>query len=120
MKNIFRGLVIPALCVAVLALSACSGRKNNSPLPTVSDKTKAKLAAPVNCDTAQSDIKILEDEKASVGKQVLSGVRSILPIAAVAGLLLGDYSDRVEVATGQYNDDIEAKIAHIKTRCGLN
>ncbi|WKZ57357.1 MAG: hypothetical protein QY326_01445 [Bdellovibrionota bacterium] len=33
-----------------------------------------------------------------------------MPISAVAGILMGDYRDRVQVATGQYNNDIEARL----------
>jgi hypothetical protein len=73
----------------------------------------------VNCSTANRDIMILEEERASVGKQVLAGVRMVMPISVVAGLLMGDYGDRVHVAAGDYNDDIDAKIALIKKQCGL-
>jgi hypothetical protein len=107
------------LAASMLVLSACSNRTNVSPFPTISSETKADLAAPVNCQTAHRDIKTLEDEKASVGKQILAGVRSIMPIAAVAGILMGDYRDRVQVATGQYDSDIEAKIKQIKTSCNI-
>jgi len=99
------------LVTAVFMLSACS--------PTISDKSKADLEKPVDCSTAQADLQILEEEKASVGKRMLSGVRSILPVAAVAGLLRQDYGNRVEVATGTYNSDLETKIQEIKSTCHL-
>ncbi len=108
-----------ASCI-VLSFAACSDRKNLSPLPSISEEAKAELNSPVNCNTARSDIKILEEERASVAKQVLSGVRSVFPFAAAAGILTGDYSDRVQVATGQYNADLEAKIAQIKRRCKIS
>ncbi len=117
MKSIAMGFLISTVSIVVLA--GCSGRTNHSPIPTISDKTRADLSAPVNCSTAQQDIAVLEEERASVGKQILSGVRSILPISAVAGLLMGDYSDRIEVMSGQYNDDIAAKVADIKMTCGI-
>ncbi len=113
--NIFVGVLL----ISLLA-SGCADRKNLSPFPTISDNAKADLSAPVDCQTAQKNISVLESEKASVGRQVLSGVRSIMPISAVAGILMGDYSDRVEVASGEYNNDIEAKIAIIKSSCGLS
>ena len=87
--------------------------------PTISDKSQAELNKQVNCSTAENDIKILEDEKASVGKQVVSGVRSVLPVAAVIGLLRSDYGNRVEVATGKYNRDLQNKIDEIRTTCNL-
>ena len=89
-------------------------------MPSINPEVKASLNAPINCINARHDIAVLEEERASVAKQVLSGVRSVFPIAAVAGLLLGDYSDRFEVATGQYNADIEAKIARIRSYCRIN
>lgn len=109
------------LLIAAVAIfgTACADRKNLSPLPSVSDDARAALDAPINCNTARADIQVLEDEKASVAKQILSGVRSVVPIAAASGILLGDYKDRVSVATGQYNADLEAKSALIKQKCGI-
>ncbi|MBN8548370.1 MAG: hypothetical protein J0M12_03525 [Deltaproteobacteria bacterium] len=107
------------LIAGCLLISACSDRKNISPFPSISSNAQASLGAQVNCATAPQDIKTLEEERASVGKRILSGVRSVFPIAAVAGLLTGDYSDRVQVASGQYNDDINNKIAEIKSTCGI-
>jgi hypothetical protein len=62
----------------------------------------------------------VEEEKASVGRQALAGVRSLVPFSAAAGILMGDYQDRVKVATGTYNDDLEAKIQQIKATCGVS
>lgn len=92
-------------------------RENYSQMPSIDPAIKANLSAPVDCRSARQDIALLEEERASVGKQILSGVRSIMPIAAVGGILMGDYNDRFEVATGQYNSDIEAKIAQIRRVC---
>ncbi len=105
------------LAVALVVVSGCSKRDNISPIPSVSSEAKRELNQPVNCKTAKNDLRVLEEERASAGKRALSGVRSVMPIAAVAGLLMGDYSDRVEVATGQYNADIDAKVAQIKKTC---
>ena len=118
MKDFFKfgSLVL----IGALALAACSSYSNKSPMPSVSDDARRELKQPVNCTTARSDIRVLEEEKASIAKQALSGVRSVLPIAAVAGLLMGDYSDRVEVATGQYNNDIDKKITVIRAKCGIH
>ena len=119
MKTSLLYSIVPALTV-LATLSGCADRANLSPRPTISEDAKESLAAPINCSTASRDIKVLEDEKASVGKQILSGVRAVVPFSAAAGILMGDYRDRAEVATGQYNADIEAKIAEIKRRCGTS
>ena len=105
--------------ILVSSVFACSGQKDNSPMPSISEKAEADLHAKVNCATAPQDIKTLEDEHASVGRRLLDGVRSVFPIAAVAGMLTGDYSERVEVASGEYNREIETKIAEIKEICGI-
>jgi hypothetical protein len=73
----------------------------------------------VNCSTARQDIATLEQEKASVAKQIVSGARSVIPFSAAAGIVLGDQQDRMEVATGEYNDKIDAKIAEIRRKCGV-
>lgn len=106
--------------VIVVLLCGCSDRRNLSPMPTISKDAKTELAKPINCQTAKQDIKTLESERASVAKRMLSGVRSVMPIAAVVGILMGDYSDRFEVTTGQYNADIEKKISEIETACGIS
>jgi|694.fasta_scaffold02391_6 hypothetical protein len=109
-----------SLLILTLVLTACMQRQNISPRPSISDDAKAKMNKPVNCATAQQDIAALEDEKASVAKQVVSGVRSVVPFSAAAGLVMGDYQDRVEVSSGQYNADLQAKIDQIKMTCGIS
>lgn len=105
-------LLCSAICLLVLG-----GCKNRSPFPSISEETKQEVAKPVDCSTAEQDVAILEEERASVGKRMLKGVQSLLPISVVAGILLGDYTDRVKVAVGTYNNDLEAKIAEIQQAC---
>lgn len=107
------------LSSSMILSAGCSDRRNLSPMPTISEQAKKDIESPVNCANAQNDIAVLESEKASVAKQVLSGVRSVLPIAVVAGILMGDYRDRIHVTTGSYNKDLEAKIEEIKQTCNL-
>jgi len=108
-----------ALLIGLTALlvTGCADRKNLSPMPSISEQAKFNLKRPVNCQTANRDIKVLEEERVSTAKQILAGVRSVFPIAAAAGILLGDYGDRVEVATGEYNHALETKIDQIKKTC---
>ncbi len=102
-----RGLLFLSL---VFAVAGCS---------TISKTAKEQLSKDADCSTAQRDIQILQKERASVAKQTLSGVRMVLPAAAVIGLLSGDYKNRVRVATGKYNQDIDAKIKEIRDTCGV-
>lgn len=114
-----RALKTIILIAVVLFASSCANRKNVSPVPSIKKETKQQIAKPVNCATAKRDLAILEKEKASVGKRLLSGVRSVIPISAAAGILMGDYSDRVKVAVGTYNADLEAKAAQIRRSCRI-
>lgn len=77
------------------------------------------MQSPINCATAQDDIALLQSEKSNVNQQMLAGVTSMLPAAAVMGLLTGRQQQREEVLTGQYNTMIDEKIYSIKTTCGL-
>jgi hypothetical protein len=85
----------------------------------ISQDAKRELRQPVNCATAEGDIRVLESEKAHAGKQLLSGIMAISPAGAVIGILTGTEGDKLKVATGDYNRQIEAKIAEIKRTCDL-
>jgi len=84
------------------------------------DGGEAALKKGINCATAKQDIKTLQDAKAGTGRQVMAGVSSVFPVSAVVGLLKGNYSENVRVSAGQYNDDIDRKIAEIQKTCGVS
>lgn len=84
------------------------------------DGGEAALKKGINCRTAQQDIATLKDEKAGVGQQIMAGVSSVMPVSAVCGLLKGNYSENVRVSAGQYNADIDRKIAEIQRTCGVS
>ncbi|HTN69662.1 MAG TPA: hypothetical protein VMO00_01075 [Methylomirabilota bacterium] len=94
-----------------LTLAACA--------PPITQEAEQDLQSPINCATAQDDIALLQSEKSNVNQQMLAGVTSMLPAAAVMGLLTGRQQQREEVLTGQYNTMIDEKIYSIKTTCGL-
>ncbi len=102
---------IPIVCLTIL-VAACS-----SP---ISRQAKEDLAKPIDCSTAKSDIRILEDEKASVLKQIENGVTAVAPIGAVIGILTMTEKDKLEVGTHYYNHKINEKIAEIKRECGVD
>jgi|688.fasta_scaffold422208_1 hypothetical protein len=115
MKGPIIRVVIPV--IVATTFSAGCARTNNSPMPTIDPALKEQLNSPINCETAKVDIATLEEEKASVAKQVISGARAIIPFSAAVGVVTGDEQDRLDVASGDYNDRIDAKIAAIKRRC---
>ncbi len=97
------------LCLA-LVLAGCT---------SMSQEAKTIKKQPANCATAKSDIKVLEDEKASVSRQAASGVVSVMPSGMAMGVLTGTSRNRASVATGSYNQRLDDKIAEIKQTCGL-
>jgi hypothetical protein len=64
---------------------------------------------PVNCDTAEGDIRVLQSEKTNAPQQGTAGVTSIAPAGIVIGLLKVTTKTRLRVATGQYNRMIDRK-----------
>lgn len=94
---------------------ACSGRRACA----ISEEAKYELEKPIDCSTAIQDIQILESEKASTSEQAKAGIKSVVPASAAMAILHREYRDRVEVATGEYNRQIDEKIKDIKSQCGL-
>lgn len=74
---------------------------------------------PVNCQTAEIDIKALQAEKARVAEQVVAGATTIFPISLVLGILTGTAKAKVKIATGEYNRMIDARIEKIKKQCNI-
>ena len=78
-----------------------------------------EMAKPINCSTAKPDIATLQKERASVLREMGAGVQTFVPIGAVISLFQGKYDKNSRIAGGQYNKDIDAKIADIKKTCGV-
>jgi hypothetical protein len=85
----------------------------------ISKDSKQDLAQPVNCATAPADLRALESEKTHVGEQIAAGVTAIVPVSLVVNIVKGTEKDHFTVATGDYNDMLDKKIAEIKVTCGL-
>jgi hypothetical protein len=73
----------------------------------------------INCATAEGDIRVLQNEKAHVAQQIAMGVTAIAPAGLVMGVLMGTEQTKLQVATGDYNNMIDQRIADIKMTCGL-
>jgi hypothetical protein len=83
-------------------------------------KTAARVKEqPVNCPTADGDIRVLQNEKLNVAQQVGAGVSMVVPIGLVVGLVQGTQGTKYRVTTGEYNKMLDAKITEIKTTCGV-
>lgn len=85
----------------------------------VSKQAQQDLAKPINCATAQGDIRVLQSEKEHLGRQIAAGVTSIVPISLVVNTATGNEKTNIQVATGEYNTMIDMKISEIRQLCGL-
>jgi hypothetical protein len=75
--------------------------------------------APVNCATAEGDLRVLEGEKTHVAQQIVEGVSSLTPAGAALGILTLTETTKWKVAVGEYNKMIDKRMAQIKEECGL-
>jgi hypothetical protein len=82
-------------------------------------QTLQSLNQPISCRTAEGDIRVLQNEKANVAQQVAAGVTAIAPAGIVVGMLTGTESTKLTVAAGDYNNQIDARIAAIRSQCGV-
>ena len=82
-------------------------------------KGEQDLKRPIHCATAEGDIRSLQHEKTHVAQQIAAGVKAITPIGLVAGVATGTEGKKIQVATGEYNKQIDDKIAEIKAVCKI-
>ncbi len=97
-----------AIAGLTLVLVACS---------PISKETKYALSRPVDCQLAQADVAELENAKVSGPKQALTAVQAFTPVGLVTGLLSGTEGDKIDVALGDHNEDLDQKISDIQSQC---
>lgn len=100
-------------CMTVF-FSACASSMKKQEKMAMQDEKK-----PVNCATAEGDIRSLESEKVHAAQQLAAGVSAIVPIGLVAGVATGTEGTKARMATGDYNKKLAEKITEIKMQCGL-
>jgi hypothetical protein len=98
------------LCaVGLIVLSGCAMQEKK--------EAAAAQTMPVNCATAPGDLRVLNSEKASTASKIGNGISMVVPIGLVAGLVTGTEKTKYQVATGEYNKALDAKIAQIMAAC---
>jgi hypothetical protein len=102
-------IAVLVVCLA-LTMASCAMQQ---------EKVEKEMKQPINCATAEGDLRALEKEKAHVGEQIAEGVTAIVPMSLVVGVLTGTESTKFEVATGDYNKMIDKRIAEIKAQCNI-
>ena len=105
------GLVITTILLSAL-LTACASTKSVK-------KGEAVMKKPVNCATAEADIRVLKSEKVHASQQMAAGVTAIVPVGLAVNVVKGTEGSQAKVATGDYNKMLDAKIAEIKQECGV-
>ena len=103
-------MIVLAICL-VVSLTACVASKQK--------KVEQEMKQPINCATAEGDIRALNHEKAHVAERIAEGITSIVPASLVVGLATGTEKEKIEVGTGEYNKMIDKRIAEIKEKCGV-
>jgi hypothetical protein len=96
----------------VVGLSACATAKKEK-------KTMADTKLPVQCATAEGDLRALQSEKTHVGSEIAAGASAIIPIGLVVNVATGEEGTQYKVMTGEYNKMLDARIAEIKNTCGI-
>ncbi len=106
MKYIFAAVAVAAL------LGGCVAEKE-------AKEVKAAEVAPVNCATAQGDIRMLRSEKANVAERIAEGATAIVPVGFLIGVATQTEGDKIDMAVGDYNTLLDKQIAKIQKKCGV-
>ena len=82
-------------------------------------RAEQDVKKPMNCATADGDIRVLQSEKTHASQQLAAGISAIVPVGLVVGVATGSEGTNTKVATGGYNTMLDKKIAEIKQKCGV-
>ncbi len=75
---------------------------------------------PVNCATAEGDLRAIASEKKHAEDKQLESVAAITPAGALLGLVTGTEQKRLQMLSGDYIKQLDARAAEIKETCNLN
>ena len=74
---------------------------------------------PVNCATAEGDLRAIAAEKKHAETQQAESVFAVTPAGALLGLVTGTENKRLEMLSGDYIKQLDARSAEIKSTCGV-
>jgi PBP1b-binding outer membrane lipoprotein LpoB len=101
------------------ALVLASGCASNEATKQEVKNVQQQTSRPVNCSTAEGDLRALAAEKANVQTEMANGAVSIVPVGILVNEVSGTEKARFEIGTGEYNKLIDNRIALIKSTCGI-
>jgi len=105
--------VATLVCLLAVSLTAACAFQQKKVLKELDEP------GPVNCSTAQGDLRLLQHEKANVAERMAEGITAIYPAGLVVGVLTGTEGTKLKVAIGEYDKAIDERIAQIKETCGI-
>jgi len=113
MRRILVTIMVSLLVVGTSAGCAMSQKKELKELGE---------AGPVNCSTAQGDLRLLYHEKANVVERVAEGATAIYPASLVMGVLVGTESTNVRdrIAFGGRPEDRNDPTGALPGRCAYS
>ncbi|MEX0351478.1 MAG: hypothetical protein AB3N15_18795 [Paracoccaceae bacterium] len=103
-----RTTILLSAATAVLFTSACSMQPLQNP-----------SATPINCSTAEGDLRALASEKKYAQSQELVSATAITPAGALLGLATDTEDEKLEILSGEYQKKVDARVAEIKAKCNL-
>jgi hypothetical protein len=112
MLSIRRTLSLTAMALAVGLISGCAMQQS---------QVEQNLSDPgrIDCRTAHGDLRVLQSEKADLAQRVVEGATAVYPAGAVMGILTGTEGTKIRVATGDYDQMIDDRMAAIRRKCGI-
>ncbi|MDA1098648.1 MAG: hypothetical protein O2967_06640 [Proteobacteria bacterium] len=75
---------------------------------------------PINCATAEGDLRVIESEKQHVKKQAVSGIFAITPAGFLLNAIAGATDKDGKAKHDDYNAHLDARAAAIKQKRNLN
>ncbi len=97
-----------------LLLAACATERREK-----EKEAMEQMAMPIDCRFSEGDLRALNSEKVHTVQRIGDGISSIVPVGALAGLMTGTEGTKFEVASGDYNDTLDKRIAEIRSKCGV-
>ncbi|WP_050603501.1 hypothetical protein [Ruegeria sp. 6PALISEP08] len=112
--NVLRKFSKPVfLCGTVAAFVACF-------VPVDAQAASDAERHPVNCATAEGDLRAIAAEKKHAEDKQLESVAAITPAGALLGLVTGTEQKHLQMLSGDYIKQLDARAAEIKETCNLN
>ncbi len=100
-----KNVVIQAVCAVFLSAGVASA---------ANDKRH-----PVNCATAEGDLRAIASEKKHAQDQQAESIIAVTPAGALLGLVTGTEKKRLSMLNGDYVKALDERAAEIKETCNV-